>query len=429
MLNVLVAESLSASSAKSTVICLTFIVLLALGVRILAAQFIGESRVPWNYEYEEIANNLVAGGGYAYSFYGLTPVRPTSFLPPVYPLFLALARKWTSQGDQTVKIIQIALSCLTVVSLYALARELGGSKTVAVIAALLMAIYPPVAAYAVDISTVTFETLFVITGTWLVVRAAHCDSVGLAFGSGVLLSLAALTRSTWTVLVLLALVWLVTCGRGSLLARSKQVALILLAVAITFAPWVWYNHTAHGEWVLTSTNGGLNFWIGNNPRATGEYIFPMSLDQQMVASVADWPEVARDRFFYARGLEFVRTSPAQFLELTGRKLLYFVFFRPDIGSNYKQAGLPLELARWLFVVAWLALVPFALVGLTKIGTHWREHSWLAAIFATQAVISSLYFAGTRFRTPIDGFAMIWAAGGISFLADRWQRRGVNRGAQ
>jgi hypothetical protein len=183
-----------------------------------------------------------------------------------------------------------------------------------------------------------------------------------------------------------------------------------------------YYYSILGQLLLTSTNGGVNFWIGNNPQATGEYILPTDLNEPMVASVANWPEIARDRFFYARALEFIQSSPRQALELAGRKLLYFIFFRPNIGSSYERASLPLEPARWLFVSSWLLLIAFALPGLVKARRQWPQNGWLVLIWVSQAAISMFYFAGTRFRTPIDGLAMIWAAVSLSGLATWLLRR-------
>jgi len=403
---------------KPVYLRLMAILLLALGARIAAAVIVGESRVPWSYEYEEIANNLLTHGEYAYSFYGLTPSRPTSFLPPVYPLFLAFTRLWTTTGDWLAKALQIGIACFTVLGLYALARELGGSEHQSILAALLMAVYPPAIAYTVDVTTVTLETFFVIVGCWLMVRAANRDSYLATFAGGVLLSLATLTRPTWLIVLPIAIVWLVWQCKSRLPSMFKQVASALLAAVITFAPWIGYNYATHHMWLLTSTNGGLNFWIGNNPQATGEYIFPSTLDQPMVKRVADWPEVARDQFFYKRGLEFIKSAPGQFLKLYAEKFLFFVFFRPNIGSNYEQASVPLEVARWMFVLAWLALIPFAIFGLFNLDHYWRRHALLIAIFVGETVVSALYFVGTRFRTPMDGFAIIWASVGILALANK-----------
>ena len=171
---------------------------------------------------------------------------------------------------------------------------------------------------------------------------------------------------------------------------------------------------------MTSTNGGMNFWIGNNPAASGEYIWPLTIDEPFVRSIAGLPESARDEAFYAHGLEFIQNSPVQSLELFGRKLVYFLFFRPNIGSNYEQVQLPVGLAGWLFILSWLALLPFALLGLLNLGNHWREHVFLMVIFVCLAIMTSIYFAGTRFRVPIDGFVMLWAVVGVNLLVTKYK---------
>jgi hypothetical protein len=179
-----------------------------------------------------------------------------------------------------------------------------------------------------------------------------------------------------------------------------------------------YNHATHHTWLFTSTNGGVNFWIGNNPQATGEYIFPTEIDRETVLAAAKLSEVERDRYFYSLGFDFIREAPGDFLRLFGRKLTYYLFFRPNIGSTYQGVNLEIDLARYVFIISWLSLVPFALVGLFNLGERQPDHTWLIAIFISQAIIASLYFVGTRFRTPIDGLVIIWASIGISALANR-----------
>ncbi len=400
------------------------ILALAVALRVAAAALVGTSRVPWELEFEEIAGNLLSSGQYTFSFYHLTSPQPSSFLPPVYPLLLAWARTcWQANGDLVVKLLQGVASCLTILCLYALSRQVGLSERQGLLVGLLWAVYPPAVAYVSDLSTVTLETLFAVSGVWLVMKAAQQESARLAAAGGCLLSLAALTRPTWLVTLPLAAAWIAWYyGRKRFRARWPVFLALLVAAAVTLAPWVAYNYRTHGAFLLTSTNGGLNFWIGNNPKATGEYIFPTEMDAELVQSVASWPEIARDRFFYGKGWEFIEASPGQFLQLAVRKLQYHLLFRPNIGSSYESAHIArLDLAAMLFIVSWLALVPFALLGLLRQGPRWRSNAWLLLVFLSNAAVSVAYFAGSRFRTPVDGFAMIWAVIGMGVLATKCQQ--------
>ncbi|MCL5951115.1 MAG: glycosyltransferase family 39 protein [Chloroflexi bacterium] len=406
---------------------LTAILLLGIILRVLVMAVIGSARVPWELEFEEIADNLVSHGQYYYSFYHLGSPRPTSFIPPLYPFLLAFGRYlWQANGDWVVKSLQVVLSCSVIFSLYGLAREIGGSARQGHLVALLWAVYPPAASYVADLSTVTLESFFIVPAIWLVVRAGMRQSYSSALAAGALISLAALTRSTWLVLLPLSLAWLAWYHRHARAVMAKTVIGLGLAGLVVLSPWITYNFRTHGTLLLTSTNGGINFWIGNNPKATGEYVFPTEMDQALVTSVANWPEVPRDQFFYAKGIEFIRNSPGEFLNLAAHKLIYFFLFRPNIGSNYRAAQISLlDVASVLFVVSWFFLLPFALIGLAHVGGHWQEHMLFVLIFLSNAGVSMLYFSGTRFRTPIDGLAMIWAVMGFTTLSEKMGWRKVD----
>ena len=409
---------------RKTFLPLAIILGIGVALRVLAAMLIGSAHVPWELEFEEIARNLVTHGTYSFSFYGLSPLQPSSFIPPVYPLFLASARLlWPSNGAWLVKVIQILISEFSIMGLYALTREMGGSTRQGILAALLWAVYPPTIAYASDLSTVTLEIFFLIFGIWLIFRSVNLNSPGLAIPAGILLSLAALTRPTWLLVLPLIAVWLTWYLKGKWRVWGRAMLFFGLAACFTLLPWVIYNYKVQGRLLVTSTNGGLNFWIGNNPHATGEYVFPTELDQKLVLGVVGWSEIARDQFFYAQGLDFIRKSPGEFVSLLGRKLIYAIFFRPNIGSVYETAHITLyNLAIASFVVVWLALIPFALVGLFSLGTFWRVHTLLVVVFLGNVATSALYFSGTRFRTPVDGFVVIWAAIGLTALFGKWQQR-------
>jgi 4-amino-4-deoxy-L-arabinose transferase-like glycosyltransferase len=406
------------SDNRSTARCLLIIVILAAGLRILVTNFIGDSRVQWNYEYEEIAQNLLTRGEYAYSFYNLAPSLPTSFIPPIYPFFLAFARSLTTAGDSILKVLQIVVSCMTLISFYALGTELGASNRQILLATFLFAIYPPFAAYTANISTVTLETFFVITAIYLVLRTVKKESILSAIGAGFMIALASLTRSNWLMLLPLAVLWMIWYLRKAFATHLELVIAMLLATIVAITPWIIYNRATHHAWVFTSTNGGLNFWIGNNALASGEYIFPTEINRETVLAAAKLPEVDRDHYFYSLGFAFIREAPTDFLSLFGRKFIYYLFFRPNIGSTYQGANLEIGLARYVFIISWISLLPFAFIGLFNLRERHREHTWLIITFISQAIISSLYFVGTRFRTPIDGIVIIWASIGLFALANR-----------
>jgi hypothetical protein len=54
----------------------------------------------------------------------------------------------------------------------------------------------------------------------------------------------------------------------------RQTALIILIACVVLAPNIIRNYAVFERFVPISTNGGINFLIGNNPQSTGKYYVP-----------------------------------------------------------------------------------------------------------------------------------------------------------
>ncbi len=404
-------------------------VILAVGLvaRSIAAYYLRNAHVSWGLEYEEIAANLLKDGSYSFSFYNLTPPLPTSFIPPVYPLLLFFFQ-WVgdSGGIMLLKIFQVLASSSAIIGVYLLARSLEVSRGQAELTALFMALYPPAVAYAGDISTVTIEITLVVFGTWGSVIALRRRSLGAAFGSGVAWTLAALTRSPWLVVIPLMAIWILLFAGYPVRDRLRTVVIFFIASSLVILPWTARNYATHHTLVLTSTNGGLNFWIGNNPSANGEYTFPTETDASLVQRSATMSEAARDIFYYREGLEFIRNNPVKALQLAGAKFIYYWFFRPNIGSNYTTLNLPVTLAGYAFIIAWIGLLPLSIIGVRTLKETWKWHGLLAAILISQSFVYMIYFVGTRYRTPADGYVMVWGAIGLSLIWSKWRQTSRQR---
>jgi 4-amino-4-deoxy-L-arabinose transferase-like glycosyltransferase len=405
---------------------LILILILALGIRMVAFFLTHGSRVSWSYEYEEIADNLIQHGQYAFSFYGLSTPQPSSFLPPAYPLLLAFCRMLFNTSATAIILLQIILSVVSVWLIFLMTKEMKLPNSAGLAAALLFSIYPPMIAYSVSLGTTTLETFFLLAGIWLTYRAVNKSSWICSGIAGILLGLAALTRSPWILAIPLATLWILFMSYQRRNVLVPHAAILLLASALTLSPWVVYNYHTHGKLLLTSTNGGLNLWIGNNPRATGEYVFPTEMDNDLVLSVADWPEVERDQFFLANAITFIESQPRQALGLALKKLFFYFLFRPNIGSTYEGTDLPIQLASLLFITAWILLLPFSIIGLWALRKKWDQQLLSIALFLSQGAVAMAYFAGTRFRTPVDSFVIIWAGVGLATLFSRWQNKGSVR---
>jgi 4-amino-4-deoxy-L-arabinose transferase-like glycosyltransferase len=392
-------------------------ILLAVAARVVAARLLPPSDTSWQYEYVELGDNLAKNGQYTFSFYGLRTAEASSFLPPVYPLLLAastnLFRGNSAAAHNAVQVIQVMLFVATLLAFAGITQELALEPWAKRACWLFFALYPPLVAYSVDISTALLETFFLQSALWLLLRTARQPHWSLTLGAGLSLALAMLTRPTWLIALPCALLWLAWQLRTRWRVAGLQLIVLLAAFGLLCAPWVWYNHHVHGIWQLTSTNGGLNLWIGNHPNGNGEYIFPSELDVTFVKAVAQLPEVARDQAFYQAALQFIRQNPSRFGTLIVLKLYYYLFFRPGIGASYQHLKTDITLVSQIFILSWVWLVPLAAVGIWSARRQLNKVALPLGIFIAQGLLSALYFTGTRFRTPIDSAVIVLAFGGLA----------------
>jgi hypothetical protein len=197
-----------------------------------------------------------------------------------------------------------------------------------------------------------------------------------------------------------------------------------LALAVV-APWTWRNWRAFGELVPIATNGGVNFWMGNNPNATGAYYYPTSRLNPLFMTEG---ELARDRVGRAFAWYFIKNNREQFLLLAVPKFVYT--YGADISAfQYEAAArgvdsvvsarrLPARVAQSYYA---LLVVGFVL-GLVKerrrifkagTGTTMR----LAALLVWPAGLTLVYlvfFGSGRFHFPMLPFMAVVAG---SALAD------------
>ncbi len=153
-------------------------------------------------------------------------------------------------------------------------------------------------------------------------------------------------------------------------------ALLLAAgAAVALAPAAIRNRVVAGEWLLVSSHGGLNFYIGNNPDADGTYHRPAgrhALDRGADPDTRRVAEAAAGRsltdsevsdHFYRQALRWMRDRPADAIALFVRKLA-LAFHSSDIPLNYSYAYWSRDeptLLRALVVGPWL-LVPCGIAG-------------------------------------------------------------------
>jgi Flp pilus assembly protein TadD len=227
--------------------------------------------------------------------------------------------------------------------------------------------------------------------------------------TGILFGLATLNRPNMGVAVM------VIAALMLLLRKVRPAVLVAAGVLAAMAPVAVRNLVVSGQWSFASSHGGLNFYIGNHPHASGVYrpvpgISPTILGQQrdaqrVAAKAAGRPmtEAETSDYFFGQAWTWIREHPLQALRLFYRKLLY-TFHAQHLALPYSYpfyAHEPGAVLRVLAVGPWM-LAPLGLVGLAFAAPRDRLAPYLvwASFVPAYGLGVAAFFVAERYRLPL-----------------------------
>ncbi len=98
---------------------------------------------------------------------------------------------------------------------------------------------------------------------WCAVLLRERRSLALGLLGGAFLALSALTRPVVVPLAPLVALWFLF--RLSWAETARRLLPVAALSALIVAPWLARTSSVYGAFVPIATNGGMNFWLGNNP--------------------------------------------------------------------------------------------------------------------------------------------------------------------
>jgi 4-amino-4-deoxy-L-arabinose transferase-like glycosyltransferase len=379
-------------------------------------------------EYLLLAESLAAGRGFTYADADSPEPAPERFgRAPLYPAFVAAVTGGPGDAGAlrssptSVKIAQSVIGAIGVVLIGIIAARAGGVRA-GVAAAAIASMYPPlvwICAYV--LSEALFSTLALAAALALDIAVERHDRSGRTWpvgaGAGVLAGAAALTRPAMLIFLLLAAAWLLTTRRTALAAA------LALGAALLIAPWTARNAVVHGRFIAIASEGGITFWTGNHPAASGEG--DMAANPEIKRDNLDfrrrYPDLspeALEPIYYREALGYIGDHPGWWLRLLARKFFYLWV---PVGRSY---SLHSARYRWASVVSYLAVVPFAIAGFAALARRGAPPRGLGLLAGSVVLMSVIFFPQERFRIPVLDPALIVCAGcWIGLRASAHERSG------
>lgn len=392
-------------------------------VAVRDAPFVGQLALD-SQEYDRWARAIAAG-----DWLGSAPF----FQAPLYPYLVAIVYRFVAATPVAVYLLQIAVAVLGCWALVRVAEVLAGPRAAGA-SGLLFALYTPFWFYDVQLMKESFAVSAVCLLLLLLLRARSSDRLAPWFAAGVVAAFLALLRENMLLVVpwLLLLAVREKTGKGWMSA-GRRCGLLLLGLSLPLALVALRNAALGGGFLPTTSQGGVNFFIGNNSLADGTYR-PLVTGKQVPSYEREGARILAEQavghplaanevsgYWFGRALAWARAEPADFVRLQFAKLgLYWDGYEwPDAVDYYwmKSISRPLRLP----LLEWSAAALLALWGLLlerRRFAVWApvllfELGWMLSVVA--------FFVFSRYRLPAVPGLLLLAAIPVARAAEAFSK--------
>lgn len=361
-----------------------------------------------------------------FAFYGL----------PLYAYALAFLYKLFGYNPFVPSLLQICLDAGTATLLYKIAVRVfrtmeesaeNRARVIGVFAALGWACFVPAEAYSVILMPTAAGVFVFWFLVWQIIKSEYSPSPVRCLLYGALIGITAMGVATILFMVPLLLAALILkppldpAHRSPWRARGAATALLFLGIGAGTSPCWIHNSWVARDPVFLSAHSGINFWLGNNPEATGYPHFPglHTAQAAMLKDSIDLAQAAAGRnlkrsevsdFWSAKARAYIRGDFGGWLKLLGRKLVNFwnAFEYDDINIIAKLRG-----SGVIFPGLHFGLVAaFAIPGIFFSSRQFPASRWIAAAILLHLAAVLPVFVTERYRLAAAPGLLLFAAAGI-----------------
>lgn len=362
------------------------------------------------------------------------------FRPPGYPYALAAVRALAERSPTPPRLAQFALGLVTAAAAWWIARRWFGSVAGLTAAALSSVCWTTVyfEGQLLDPALMAFLAILAVIAA---ARLLDAPTPARALAAGAALGIGALVRPNVLLIVPVAALWVAwIAGRsGNRRSRAAAAAALLAGSLLAVAPAALRNRIVGGEWVLISSNAGINLYVGNNDGADAvNAAIPgiEALTGKGGWTLFDWPSIVEalgrklgrpvghaeaSRIWSAEAWRWIGTHPGRFAGLTARRVALFWGAAELTEHDARLTRAAAPSLRWnpigFPVVLGLALFGAGVVVREGVRDPSRRAvAILIGLFvAGWAASYTLFFYNARYRAPLVPLLAVVAGAGVASI--------------
>jgi len=377
--------------------------------------------------YDEWAQRIVAGDWLGKGVFYQTPL---------YPYFLGVVQWLFGRNLWLIRIVQICLGSLACAFIFPIGQKIF-SRPAGIAAGLILACYAPAIFFDGLIEKSVLDLVLLVLLLYLLVALKRPFHWSKWLGAGAVLGLLGLSRENALIMAPVVALWIVLAysdQRFSL--RSRWLGLFVAGLLLVLLPVGLRNLTVGGEFKLTTSQFGPNFFIGNNPAADGTYGSVRNVIREVQLEGPDAKRLAQraagkeltagevSSYWFKQSLDYITSQPAQWLKLMGLKWLRVWNAREieDSDDFYIYQSFSFLLAFFAAFSHFGVLAPLAVLGMLVTWRQWRELWLLYGMIFSLALSVAIFYVFGRYRFPLVPLLALFAGAGVTGVWNYFQTR-------
>lgn len=348
---------------------------------------------------------------------------------PGYPyLQAAFKLMFGSAWIPALQFWQIAISSLSGVYLFKIARQVWGRWDLAWITCAIYCVFPLTLWWVHTFNQeMVFQSCLIFTVYFLLKDVDTNDRRSLVIAA-FLFGLTFLTKSHILLFSpFIPIIYLLSNVKTfrRRIADSMLFAGICMVMNI---PYGIYNLRVNGVYAISGTGHGGTFLTGRNDDAYLSVVAPppagsseaerlRNMDYQIFDELSPrmaglTPSQVQDLYF-EEGMRWIRENPQKAVTLAGYNLYHFL--RPGVNSDWypwKQWLAALIVSAPIYALAYLGMI-------IALRQDFRKHFWILSLVLSMVIFSVAFYQQNRFRTgTLEPFYILYASFAVVFILSR-----------
>ena len=352
------------------------------------------------------------------------------FRAPLYAYFLASVYKILGHGYLWSRLIQFLIGSLSCILVYLLGKRVFNERTgriAGVVAALYGILIYFEGELLIPVLLVFLDLLVILALFW----TSEKPSSGRWALCGILLGLSAIARPNILLVGAAFIIWIILRYRGKAGKIGSKSLLyagsFALGAVLIISPVTLRNYLKGDDFVLIASQGGMNFYIGNNPYSDGASAVLPGARSTWWGLCEDGKRFAEEetgrsmkpsqisRFWYAKAVKFLVREPFGFLKLMAKKFALF-WNGNELSNNrdlyfFARSAPLLKLLIWRFILYFPfgLIAPLALVGIILSHKNSKNVLLLEIFLVVYMLSVVLFFVTARYRVPVIPVLILFSA--------------------